>query len=222
MAENVAIIPARAGSKGVPGKNKRVVGGKPLIAYSIDAALAATTLDRIVVTSDDEETCDLARAAGAEVVRRPEDIAGDTSPVIDAVRHALAESGIDRIGALVLLQPTSPMRTGADIDAAVALFERTEMPVCSVYRVDDAHPARMYRMDGTTLAPLMPDLASIRRQDLPPIYHRNGAIYVVGQRELDRGEIVTEPMTAYEMSFESSINIDSELDLAVLEHVLGA
>jgi CMP-N,N'-diacetyllegionaminic acid synthase len=223
MAERIAVIPARGGSKGVPGKNKRTVGGRPLIEYSIEAALAAARLDRVLVTTDDPDIADIAARFAVEVVDRPAEIAGDASPVIDAVRHALAAAGVADPGSVVLLQPTSPLRDGADIDAALDLHARHGLAVCSVVRVEDAHPARMYRIgEAGRMTPLMPELAARRRQDLPPLYLRNGALYVFGPRELVAGEIITAPMTAYEMPAERSVNIDGEIDLVMLEAMLRA
>lgn len=221
MAEHVAIIPARAGSKGVPGKNKRLVAGRPLISYSIASALEAARLDHIVVTTDDPEIADIARAANVEVVSRPAEIAGDSSPVIDAVRHALRTLQLAEPAAVVLLQPTSPLRTGADIDAAIALYLASGAPVCSVVKVEDGHPARMYEIADGRLQPLMPALATRRRQELPPLFLRNGALYVFGPRELVAGEIITPTMIPFEMDASRSVNIDTELDMLVLEAVLS-
>lgn len=220
----VAIIPARGGSKGVLHKNRRDVAGLPLISYTLRAARAATCLDRIIVSTDESEIADIARQEGAEVLMRPADIAGDESPVIEAVRHALEE--IERkdgftADAMVLLQPTSPFRTGADIDAAIALFRSNDAtPVCSVYRCEDNHPARMYEVQDGHLRSLFPELAAVRRQDLPPIYHRNGAIYVFGKREVAMGRIIVEDMIPYVMPFESSVNIDTELDLLLMKAIV--
>jgi N-acylneuraminate cytidylyltransferase len=222
MPERVAIIPARGGSKGVRGKNKRLVGGRPLIAFTLEAARQSERLDRIVVTTDDPEIADLARTAGAEVVERPSEIAADDSPVIDAVLHALEVLAITDLAALVLLQPTSPLRAAADIDAALDLFEHTGIPVCSVCRAGDAHPARMYRVEDGVMRPLIPELASNRRQDLPPLFHRNGALYIVGLEQLRARQLICDPMVPYEMDPERSVNIDTELDLMVLEALLGA
>jgi len=220
MAERIAVIPARAGSKGVPGKNKRLIAGRPLIAYTIDTALQTKALDRVIVTTDDAEIADLARAAGAEVVERPAEIAGDASPVIDAVLHALDAAGAHDPAAVVLLQQTSPLRTSEDISQAITLFERTGTPVCSVVRVEDAHPARMYRIEGERLVPQVPELAAARRQDLPALYLRNGAIYIVGPEQLARREIICDPMVPYEMPADRSANVDAEIDLVVLEALL--
>lgn len=216
----VAIIPARGGSKGVPYKNKRIVGGKPLIAYAIDSALAAQAVARVLVTSDDPEILTIACDHGAEAFARPAELAGDASPVIDAVRQVIAAAKAEAAESYALLQPTSPLRTGADIDAAIALHRQTGRPVCSVYSVEDAHPARMYRLEEGLLHPLDPERAAIRRQDLPPVYHRNGAIYVFGPEQVANGRIIDAVMAAYVMAAEVSINIDTELDFAVLKAVL--
>lgn len=223
--EILGLIPARGGSKGVPHKNRRLVAGRPLIQYTLDAALASTALTQVAVSTDDPEVADIARAAGVLVVDRPPEIAGDTSPVIDAVRHAdatLRSRGLPAAQGIVLLQPTAPLRTAADIDAAVALFIDGDLnPVCSVCRCEDNHPARMYTLDPAGhMASLMPDLASMRRQDLPAVYHRNGAMYVFGQRELALGTIICPSMTPYVMDQQQSLNVDTEFDLLVLQAVL--
>ena len=214
----VAVVPARGGSKGVPHKNIRLVGGRPLIHYTLDAASASKKIDKIIVTTDDEDIAAICRAYDhVEVICRPTEISQDDSPVIDAVRHAV--EGID-VDAIVLLQPTSPLRTGADIDAAISLFRARDLiPVCSVCQAGDAHPARMYRIEGGVLSSLMPDIAELRRQELPPVYHRNGAIYVFGRRELKRSKIIVEQMIPYVMASEASVNIDTEIDLLLLEAI---
>lgn len=221
--EVVAIVPARGGSKGVPHKNRRRVAGLPLISYTLRSAKGAASLDRIVVTTDDPEIAAIARGEGAEVVERPAEIAGDDSPVIHAVRHALetlARQDGYAADVITLLQPTCPFREPRDIDAVVALFRQHRTPVCSVYRCEDNHPARMYRIEQQWLVPLFPDLAAVRRQDLPPVFHRNGSLYVFGPREVETGEIIGERMVPYEMPLSSSVNIDTELDLALMAAVL--
>ncbi len=220
----IAIVPARGGSKGVTHKNRRMVAGLPLISYTLRAARRAKTLDRIVVTTDEEELAAIAHAEGAEVIMRPASIAGDQSPVIDAVRHALdlleAKDGFFA-DAIALLQPTSPFRTDADIDAAIELFRRNGgKPVCSVYACEDNHPARMYRIEEGRLTPLFPDLAALRRQELPPIYHRNGSLYIFGRREVESGHIITDDMVPYVMPAGSSLNIDTEIDLVLMGAML--
>ena len=225
-SEILAIIPARGGSKGVPLKNRRLVAGKPLVQYSIDAALRSKRLTTVVVSTDDPAIGEIAGAGGVEVIDRPADMAGDTSPVIDAVRHVvetLEAKGRGKPHAIVLLQPSAPLRTGEDIDRAIELFyEKGLTPVCSVSRCEDNHPARMYTLDETgALAPLMTGLATLRRQDLPPVYHRNGALYVFGQQELAGGQIIVPGMTPYVMDAQQSLNVDTELDLIMLDAMLS-
>lgn len=224
--EILGFIPARAGSKGVFQKNRRLVGGRALIQYSIDSALQSKSLSRIIVSTDDKEIANIAQSAGVEVVDRPLEISGDTSPVIDAVRHAVTvsyQAGSFLPNAIVLLQPTAPLRTSEDIDAAIELFFQHDLtPVCSVTQCEDNHPARMYTLDANSyLAPLMPELANLRRQELPRVFHRNGALYIFGQRELLSGHIISQSMTPYVMDAERSFNVDTELDLLVLDAVLS-
>jgi CMP-N,N'-diacetyllegionaminic acid synthase len=215
----LAFIPARGGSKGVPGKNKRVISGKPLIYWSIEVAKNTKCISSIIVSSDDEDILDIARHAGVTALRRPPELANDTSPVIESIHHAmrwLTQSNQPLPEVIVLLQPTAPLRLTSDIQNAVSLYyENNETPVCSVLKCEDNHPARMYTLtEGHVLKSLQPEAASKRRQDLPPVYLRNGSIYVFGQREVASGNVICERMIGYEMPRTRSINIDTELDLA--------
>lgn len=221
----LGLVPARAGSKGVPGKNKRALAGKPLIQWAIEDGLEAETVTRVLVTTDDVEIADISRACGAEVIMRPAELAQDHSLVIHAIQHVmntLQSRGEELPECVALLQPTAPTRVPSDIDNAVAMFfEHGMHPVCSVVRVEDAHPARMYTLseDGT-LVSLFPEMAAARRQDLPPVYHRNGAVYVFGQREIENGVIVAPNMLPYVMPAERSFNIDTEIDWKIIEMVM--
>jgi CMP-N,N'-diacetyllegionaminic acid synthase len=222
--EVLCIIPARGGSKGVPFKNRRVVGGAPLISHTIRAARAAKLPSAIVVSTDDPEIVRISRVEGADVIERPGAFATDESPVIDAIRHVLAvraEAGAAMPDAIALLQPTSPFRQPHDIDAALELFFANDgCPVCSVYKTEDAHPARMYRIVDDRLQSLMPELSSVRRQDLPPVYHRNGSIYVFGWREIASGQIIGDRMLPYVMPLASSINVDGVVDLLLVQAMM--
>lgn len=220
----LALIPARAGSKGLPGKNKRPIAGKPLISYTIEAAKAARCITDCAVTSDDPDILDIARASGVTAVARPETLARDETPILPAICHALAhfkEEQEKQFDCIALLQPTSPLRRPMDIDRAVELFLKHRTPVCSVYRCEDNHPARMYRMEGERLVALMPKWAAMRRQDLPAVYHRNGALYVFGEQHAAAGAIITDRMVPYVMPAELSVNVDTELDLRLIEAILG-
>ena len=165
----IGVVPARAGSQRLPGKNVRPMAGKPMIQWTFDAARASTVLDRIVVTSDDEVVLALARASGLEAIHRPDALAGAKSSVIDAIEHALRHVG-GNWDYVVLLQPTSPLRISADIDEAVALCDSRSAPaVISVSRLHK--PASFHdRLDGQGVMQGPPDLEST--------VVINGAVYV--------------------------------------------
>jgi CMP-N-acetylneuraminic acid synthetase len=214
----LAIIPARGGSKGVPRKNIKLLGGKPLIAYSIEAARQSTRIDLSLVSTDDREISEVARSFEIEVLPRPPEFAEDTTPMPDVIRHVLKERG-SGFDILVLLQPTCPQRTGEDIDNALKLFEDGQVQsVISVYKVEDHHPARMYKIENNRLEPLFPDLIGGRRQDLPPIYHRNGAIYACRVEHFNRtSSLWDEHPAPFVMPRDRSINIDDPLDFEIAE-----
>lgn len=220
----LGIIPARGGSKGVPRKNIRLIAGKPLISYTIEAAFAATTPIRLITSTDDEEIASVARSLGSEVIMRPPELALDDTPMIPVllnVLNTISETG-QFFDFLLLLQPTAPLRTGKDIDAA--LFELVNSgcdSVVSVYQVSDAHPARMYRLSDGILVPYDTEPANHLRQSLPPVFHRNGAIYACRTELLQKHGLLVGPETKpYVMPKERSINIDDELDLAFANFLL--
>ncbi len=220
----LALIPARAGSKGVVGKNKRLLGGKPLIVYSVDCAIESEVVTHVAISTDDSDIIALYEdISGVRVIRRPEEMATDKSSVIDAIVHALEvlkEKGLS-FGCIVLLQPTSPFRKPTDIDKAVEKYwANSHQPLCSVCECGDYHPARMYDIKQNTLNSLHPELSSIRRQDLPPVYHRNGAMYIFSEKQLREGGVIHENMTPYVMPEIQSINIDTELDFRLAELVV--
>ena len=211
----LALVPARGGSKGLPGKNILPVQGRPLLAYTVDAARAAASVDRVVLSSDDAAIMQAARDCGCEVpFTRPAHLATDVAGSIDVVLHALDElPGHDLV---VLLQPTSPMRTAADIDAACRQLVESGAPACVSVTLAEQSPYWMYRVSDTQhLQPLL-DLpgGATRRQDLPPVYTLNGAIYVARTDWLRRSRsFVTAETVAYRMPAERSIDIDTIDDL---------
>lgn len=216
----LGIIPARGGSKGVPRKNVRMLGGKPLICHSIDAAKASKSVSHFLVSTDNPEITEVAKSWGAEVLPRPAELAQDTTPMPDVIHHVLRErgSGFDII---LLLQPTCPQRTSEDIDAALALFNDSKVQsVMSVYQVEDHHPGRMYKVAGGRLAPLFPELIAARRQDLPAIFHRNGAIYACRVDHFKRtGFLWDEQPVPYVMPRDRSLNIDDPFDFEIAEFI---
>jgi len=222
----LAIIPARGGSKGVPRKNIRTLGGRPLIEWTIGTALEARdVLTRIIVSTDDAETAAIARTAGAEVpFMRPSELSGDRVPTLPVLQHAVAfaehEDG-QPYDMVMLLQPTAPFRIAQDILNAVQLATSDDCDsVISVVQVFATHPILMKRIEGERLLPFcVKEREGTRRQDYTPAaYMRNGAIY------LTRRHLVVEHDTIWGrhirplvMPEERSASIDSELDFAMCE-----
>lgn len=178
----VGLIPARGGSKGVPGKNIKEIAGRPLISYVIKAARDSEYIDDVIVTTDSEEIAAVSRAYGAEVpFLRPEELARDDSKTVDAVIHAVG--ALEKMGrkyeSLVLLQPTSPLRRAQEIDAAIELFySRGCLGLASVCAASE-NPVLTRRMDSSSvLHPVLPIVSTIRRQDMPMFWHVDGAIYI--------------------------------------------
>ncbi|WP_415380077.1 cytidylyltransferase domain-containing protein [Halosimplex sp. TS25] len=223
MTKVLAVIPARGGSKGVPGKNLRLLDGKPLVAHQIEAALDAETVDEVIVSTDDDEIADAAREAGAAVpFMRPPDLAADDVPVIAAFAHA-AEYWREEHGAPAYtlgLQPTSPFTTGAEIDSAVEKIQETGCDsVVSVERVTETHPYRAYRLEDDRVKPIegLTVTAAEQRQDRLDVYGFTGAIY------LRRTELLLtwdgtdfglgEDVRAVVQSGRSTVEIDTEFQL---------
>lgn len=227
----LAVIPARGGSKSIPRKNLVDVAGRPLIAWVIAAAQAAKRLDRVVVSTEDDEIAETARRWGAEVpFVRPPELATDTVSLIPVVQHALA--AMDGLGfradVVVSLQPTSPGLTGADIDAAVAKLEETGADsVATVVRVEHEHPYWAKRLDGDRVRPFSADTneSYLQRQDLPPAYFFDGAVFVRRRRLLEewsgRDFCLGADVRGLPLSAESSLHIDDEIHLEVARVVLA-
>ena len=220
----IGVVPARRGSKGVPRKNLRLLAGKPLVVYTLDAARESRLLDHVIVTTDDPDVAAVSRTLGVDVIDRPADLAGDDVPMWPVVNHALehVERSAPPTDAVFTLQPTTPFRTADDIDAAIELLRiRDADSVIGVVRVYDTHPARMKRIEDGFLEDFcIPEDESARRQDLPPAYLRNGAIYVTRRDVVARGSLRGRRQLAFEMPPERSVNVDEPLDLVVAEALL--
>lgn len=215
----LALIPARGGSKGLPGKNVRAAAGRPLLAWSVEAARESRCVDRLVLSSDDDAIIAAARACGCEVpFLRPAALASDTATTIDVVMHALdALPGYDLI---VLLQPTSPLRTAADIDAACERLASSGAPACVSVSLVDQSPYWMYRLvNNQGLVPVVEAPPGLdRRQDLPAVYTLNGAVYVADTTWLRQTRtFVTRETVAHVMPGERSIDIDTLADFDAFE-----
>ncbi len=220
----LALIPARGGSKGIKDKNIVDVAGKPLISYSIEAALHSKYVDDIVVTTDSEKIAEVAKNHGARVpFLRPAHLASDTAKTIDAVVHAIEE--LKKLGqsydVLLLLQPTQPLRTSADIDGAIELFfENNQKSLVSVSPVDD-HPLLIRTIsDEGNLVNLLKSNSTCRRQDMPDYYCVNGCIYLNKVSEVDKDLSFNDNKMAYIMPKERAVDIDEPRDLLLAEYYL--
>jgi CMP-N,N'-diacetyllegionaminic acid synthase len=220
----VAIIPARGNSKRLSSKNVRVLGGQPLIAYSIQAALGAKRVDALYVTTEDAEIADVARRYGARVVRRPQELAGDDIGNTSVVRHALGE--IDRpdcFDSVVLLQPTSPFRSSEDIDSSLKLLDQSGVTSVVTVTTVEHHPAKCVSLDRGRVIPYTSRIEmEMRFQSLPTVYRQNGAVYAVGIADfLTNMKFCVDPCGAHIMPVERSVDIDTEFDLRLAEFLLA-
>ncbi|MCF0184977.1 MAG: acylneuraminate cytidylyltransferase family protein [Bacteroidaceae bacterium] len=221
MIENkriLAVIPARGGSKGIPHKNIVDLGGRPLIDYTIQAALGSKYVDRLVVSTDDEEIALVSKACGADVpFLRPDYLSSDTAKSIDALIHAVEFCEDEESKAydiIVLLQATSPFRDSGDLDGALERFIATgELGVVSMNEVEE-NPVLIRTMDESgNLTKLMDTSSTVRRQDMKKFYFVNGAIYINNRKTLNRATSLNDNPVGYVMTLDHSIDIDDMSDL---------
>lgn len=217
----LGLVPARGGSKSIPRKNLVELGGVPLIQWTIQAALGSN-LERVVVSTDDDEIAEISQNLGAEVpFKRPAELSSDQTLSIDVVLHALdvLEEDFD---AVMMLQPTSPFRTSIDIESAIKIINDASS-VISVVPVEGTHPARMkFVEDGVLIDPAFAEtIENMPRQELRPMYIRNGAIYLTRIADLRHRTFKGALSRALIMPKERSINIDTSFDLALARVALS-
>ena len=229
----LGLIPARGGSKGIPGKNRRMLGDKPLLAWTAEAAHAATGLDRVVLSTDDRDIARIGREIGLDVpFMRPPELARDETPMLPVVAHALdaLAAGGDDFDAVCLLQPTSPMRTPQTIDRAVTRLARGDVDtVMSVLEVPHEHnPHWVFFAEGDLERGGRLVLATgasepiPRRQLLPPAYHRDGSIYVVRSEIVrSQGSLFGPRMAGIVGDPDRHVNLDGPEDWARAEHLIA-
>lgn len=198
----LGVIPARGGSKGIPRKNIKLIAGKPLIAWSIEAAKAAKRLDRFVVSTEDEEIAAISRRFGAEVLERPAELATDEATTISALQHLLTKIDAENI---VLLQPTSPVRDEGLIDLCVERFEAGGFDNLGTGFVSHLMAYGAYTQ---------------RRQDLDGFFHDDGSVYVVKSELIRKGSMHGPKMGRVETSKEQNMEIDDEFDFWLNEQIL--
>jgi CMP-N,N'-diacetyllegionaminic acid synthase len=229
----LGIVTARGGSKGIPGKNLKLLGGKPLIAHTIEAAQASLALERLILSTDDETIAETGRALGCEVpFQRPPELARDDTPHLPVIQHAvrwMGEHAGYRPDAVMILQPTSPLRQPADILASIALLEESAADaVLSVSEVSaHMHPMRTLRVDAAGNAVLFVTGAPVRqrinrRQDLPAAWVMNGAIYVCRTGVLFGADpsLYGDLVVAYRMPTRRGVNVDEPEDWVAAERAL--
>ncbi|MDX6423450.1 MAG: CMP-N,N-diacetyllegionaminic acid synthase [Gaiellaceae bacterium] len=209
----LGLIPARGGSKGIPRKNLAQVGGRPLLEWTLDAARGATELTRVVVSTDDDE---IAAAAGVEVLRRPVELAADETPMLDVIRHAVAELSPDVV---VVLQPTSPLRRAEHIDGAVRLLlESNADVVVSVVAVPHRYrpDALMDVVDGR----VVPRGSARTRQEKEVVYARNGPAVLALRSERLGDDLYAGDCRPYLMDERDSLDVDGPFDLELARLLL--
>lgn len=223
----LGIIPARGESKGIPHKNIVPLAGRPLLAYTAQAALQSRRLTRVILSTDDPLIADIGKRLGLPVpCLRPAEISRDDTPMLDVVRHALDYlKGADAIepDIIVLLQPTSPLRTSEHIDRAVDLLLATGADtVVSVVAVPHQfNPVSIMRIEGERLAPFLEGPMLLRRQDKPMVFARNGpAVLATRCTVIEMGKLYGEDTRPVIMSQAESVDIDSQEDLAFAEFLL--
>jgi CMP-N,N'-diacetyllegionaminic acid synthase len=224
----LAIIPARSGSKGLPGKNLKPLLGKPLVTWSIEAASLSPSIDSIVLSTDDQKIANIGEKIGARVpFVRPLDLSGDTASSIDVVLHALdfLETAGEKFDIVVLLEPTSPQRDWGDIEQALDLLIKSgASSVVGVTQAQESHPDFMYRLQrDLKLKPFIKKVGSahIRRQDIEPLYYLEGSIYISFVHILrERRSFYHEDTVGYEVPKWKSFEIDDLDDFIMIEALL--
>ncbi|BBB91706.1 MAG TPA: acylneuraminate cytidylyltransferase family protein [Methylomusa anaerophila] len=221
----LAVIPARGGSKGVPRKNIRMLAGKPLIAWTIAEALQSKYIDRLILSSEDEEIIEVAKQYGCEVpFQRPKEFAADDTPGIEPILHAV-QALSKPYDYVLVLQPTSPLRTVGDIDGCIKHCFSHEASCCVSICEAKESPYWMFQLNETsTMSPLIrSNRQYMRRQDLPKTYLLNGALYLADVKQLiQTRSFVTDNTIGYIMPAERSVDIDNERDFQLCAEQLMA
>ena len=218
----LAIIPARGGSKRLPRKNVLDLCGKPLIAYTIEAALKSKYIDKVIVSSDDDEILNISLNFGAETIKRPVELASDTATTFDAIKHTI--DNFEKYDYIVLLQPTSPLRNEKHIDEAIELLEEKQADaIVSVCEMDHSPLwSNTLPKDGNMNNFLRDEVLNKRSQDLEKYYRVNGAVYICKTDKLleNKSFFLKDNIFAYIMDRKSSIDIDEEIDFLFAQRVI--
>ncbi|MCT7648032.1 acylneuraminate cytidylyltransferase family protein [Aliarcobacter butzleri] len=219
----LAIIPARGGSKRLPRKNVLDLSGKPLIAHTIEAGLKSNYIDKVIVSSDDEEILEISKKFGAETIKRPDELASDIATTFDAIKHTI-DNNIDKYDYIVLLQPTSPLRNEKHVDEAIELLEEKKAnAIISVCEMEHSPLwSNTLPNNGSMKGFLRDEILNKRSQDLEKYYRLNGAIYISRTDKLleEKTFILKDEIYAYKMSRKFSIDIDEEIDFIITKTLI--
>ena len=226
MSFVLGIIPARGGSKGIPHKNIKEIGGKPLIAWTIESALLSKALNHVIVSTDSAEIANVAKKYGIECKNlRPAHLSDDHAKTIDVIKYEVErfeKQSNHIVTDVFLLQTTTPLRTSDDIIKSLNIYNQSQRTsLISVYDAVSVHPSIMYIAHGNTLEPY--DKTSIiqRRQDMKSVYIRNGAIYISSKEQIfEHNRLVCDTPAFYTMDRTRSVNIDETFDLELSEWLL--
>lgn len=224
----LGVITARGGSKGVPGKNIKEIGGKPLIVYSIEVGSKSKLITDLIVSTDDEEIAEVAKKWGARVpFLRPSELSGDDIPHLPVMQHALREMEKEN-GVLydycVILQPTSPLRTSEDIDETLRkLISSGAESAVTVVRVVHGHPVTIKKLDSDRVLPYsIPEEEGTRRQDFPAAYRRSSAVYAMRRDTImKKNRLYGDYIVGHETPKERFIDINEPVDMIVAEYMLN-
>jgi CMP-N-acetylneuraminic acid synthetase len=223
----LAIIPARGGSKGIPGKNIKEFAGKPLIVHSIEASLNCPLVSSTVVSTDDDKIAEIAEAHGAQVIKRPGELAADTSLVIDAMRYTVRkveEEGED-VDIVILLEPTSPFRRPEDLEKCIQVLLENKADSVATFTNSDISPNRLWRVSGDIVEPYIEGAVPwLPRQKQPRAHELTGQIYGLSKKVLfekeDSISLLLGRIYPVITPRETALDIDTELDFMVAEKIM--
>lgn len=223
----LAVIPARGGSKGIPGKNIKEFAGKPLIVHSIEASLQCPLINRTVVSTDDDKIAELAIEHGAQVVKRPDDLAADASLVIDAIKHAVlnVEEDGGEVDIVLLLEPTSPYRRAEDLEKCIQVLLQDKADSVATFTNAHVSPNRLWRVTDEVVEPFIEGAVPwLPRQQQPKAYELTGQIYGLSRKVLfekeDSVSTLAGKIFAVITPRETALDIDTELDFMMAEKIV--
>lgn len=223
----LALIPARGGSKGIPGKNTKDFAGKPLIAHSIESSLKCPLITRTVVSTDDDQIATVAEAHGAEVITRPKELATDSSLVIDAIRYTVRriEAEGDTLDIVILLEPTSPLRRMQDIEKCIQILVEDKADSAATFTESNISPNRLWRVSDDVVEPFIEGaIPWLPRQKQPIAYELTGQVYSLSKKILYENEDSISQLMGriYPVITpkETALDIDTELDFFIAEKIM--